>query len=577
MLRTAGAAVRVLPGLRAFALLLCVGSVSAQVAKPPVYGGRGMVVSSSPAATAAGLEILRDGGNAVDAAVAVGFALAVTLPDAGNLGGGGFVVARLADGRELAIDFRETAPKAATPERYVDADGKAAPERSRAGALAVAVPGSPAGLCHLLAKYGTLPRKIVMAPAIRLARDGFVLPPGLRAEFSDADARRLLGACPDAKKAFLDVVDALGPADLFRQPDLARTLELIAAEGPDVFYRGALAERIVADLKGKGGVLTREDLAAYEVKERTPLVGTYRGRRVVTMPPPSSGGVALLGMLNVLEGYPLDTLGFGSERTTHLMVETMKRAFRDRAELLGDADFAPVPVRGLVSKDYAAVVRASIHDEALAPDLVRNPDPLAYEKNETTHFSIMDGRGGAVACTTTLNGAFGSGVVVGGAGFLLNNEMDDFAVTPGAANMYGLMQSERNKIEAGKRPLSSMTPTLLVVDGRCVMVTGSPGGPTIITTVLQTIVNVVDHGMTASQAVAAPRIHQQWRPDLLHVEPFGLAPDVVAGLRRRGHAVSFRGKPGRPSYQGDAHVILRLEDRFAGAADPRHDGVAAGF
>jgi gamma-glutamyltranspeptidase/glutathione hydrolase len=553
-----------------------VAEAAAQIARPPAFGERGMAVSSSPAATEAGLAVLRDGGNAFDAAVAIGFALAATLPEAGNLGGGGFLLGRTAEGKEFAVDFRETAPRAAVPALYVDEAGRAVPERSRTGPLAVAVPGSPAGLLHVLSRYGSLPRAVVMAPAIRLARDGFVPPPILHALFREQETRERLAGCPDARRIFLDGAARLAPGAVFRQPELARTLELLAAEGAEVFYRGELGRRIVADLRRKGGVMTTDDLAAYVVKEREPLVGTYRGRRVVTMPPPSSGGTALLGMLNVLEGYPLERTGFGSERTAHLLAETMKRAFRDRAELLGDADFVAVPVRGLVAKGYGAAMRATIGETALAPDLVRNPDPLAYEKEETTHFAVMDAAGNAVACTTTLNGAFGAGVVAGDAGFLWNDEMDDFAVTPGAPNMFGLLQSERNRIEPGKRPLSSMTPTLLTEDGRAVGAFGSPGGPTIITTVLQTIVNVVDHRMTAAEATAAPRLHHQWRPDVLWVEPFGLAPEGVEALRRRGHAVKFRGEPGRPSYQGDAHVILRTAAGFFGAADPRRDGVAAG-
>jgi gamma-glutamyltranspeptidase / glutathione hydrolase len=549
----------------------------AQISGAPEYGARGMVVSASAPASDAGVEILRRGGTAVDAAVATAFALAVTYPIAGNLGGGGFVVARLADGREIALDFRETAPKAATADRYVDAAGKAVTERAREGPLSVAVPGSVAGLCHFLAKYGTLPLKEVMAPAVRLATEGFPVTPGFLRSLRTKDARRILAACPDAKRVFLDGAESLESGALFKQPDLARTLASIAEKGPDVFYRGEIGERLVADLTKKGGLLSADDLATYVVKERAPLVGTYRGRRIVTMPPPSSGGVALLEMLNVLEEWPIDRLGFGAERTTHLMAETMKRAFKDRADLLGDADFAHVPARGLTSKAYAATVRATIGETATAAGSVANADAFAFEKKETTHFSVTDERGNAVACTTTLNGAYGSGLLVAGAGFLLNDEMDDFAVTPGVANQYGLVQSARNKIEAGKRPLSSMTPTLVVEGGRTVFVTGSPGGPTIINTVLETIINVFDHGMTATQAVAAPRIHHQWTPDVLECEPFGLAPDVVAGLERRGHRVKFRGERGAPAYQGDAHVILRVGDRWAGAADPRHEGRAAGF
>jgi gamma-glutamyltranspeptidase/glutathione hydrolase len=534
-----------------------------------------MVVSASPAATRVGVDVLKAGGNAVDAAVAVAFALAVTLPEAGNLGGGGFALMRLAGGTDVALDFRETAPKAASPGLYLDADSKPASRRSVVGGLAVGVPGSVAGLLEMACRYGTWPAAKLIAPAIVLAREGFPLPQGLRSSLESRETRELLGAFEDSRRIFLDGTAGLEAGALFRQPELAHTLELVAEGGADAFYRGPIAERIVAEVAKAGGVLSLEDLAAYRVKDRRPLVGRYRGTTIITMPPPSSGGVALLEALGVLEQFGVRDLKFGSEEGTHVLAECMRRVFKDRATWLGDPDFAFVPARSLVSGRYVRRLAAQIGDDATPSGAVDLPDPLRAEKGETTHFSVVDARGSAVALTTTLNGGFGSGVSA--AGFLLNNEMDDFALAPGVPNMYGLVQSDRNRIEPGKRPLSSMTPTVVERDGSVLLVVGSPGGPTIITTVLQIIVNVVDHQMTVSQAVAAPRIHHQWIPDRLDVEPFGLAPDVIEGLRERGHRILVRGRPGSPSFQGDAQVIGRFAGQWAGAADPRHGGLALGW
>jgi gamma-glutamyltranspeptidase / glutathione hydrolase len=560
----------------ASALLLPVAIATAQIASPPVVSERGMVVSASPAATDVGAAILRRGGSAIDAAVATAFALAATYPEAGNLGGGGFLVARLHDGREIAVDFRETAPSRATPDRFRDADGRVVPERSRVGGLAVAVPGSVAGLAYVQKRYGTLPLKDVLAPAIALARDGFPPTPGLLRAVRSESARDLLGRCPDAKRIFLDGLASLEPGEFFRQPELATTLERLATFGPDDFYRGETAKKIVDDLSKKGGAISLDDLSAYEPKERAPLVGSYRGRRVTTMPPPSTGGVALLQALGVFEAYPIEKLGRGSEAEAHLFAETMKRVFRDRVDWASDPDFVAAPIATLTSPAYATLLRRSIGEFATRADAIANPNPLSFEKDETTHFSVMDSRGGAVAVTTTLNGSFGSGIVVSGAGFLLNNEMDDFTIATDAPNLYGLLQGERNLVAAGRRPASSMTPTIVYDGAEPWFVVGSPGGPTIISTVFQTIVAVVDHGMTAAQAVASPRLHHQWAPDVLYVEPFGLAPEVLAGLRRRGHDVVVRGQKGRPVHQGDAQAILRVGRRFEGAADPRREGKASG-
>jgi gamma-glutamyltranspeptidase / glutathione hydrolase len=565
------------PRIAALALLFLGAAASAQIAGPPVLGRNGMVASSSPAATRVGVEILKAGGNAVDAAVAVGFALAVTLPEAGNLGGGGFAVLRLAGGTEVALDFRETAPAAAGPHLYLGANGKPDPKRSVVGGLAVGVPGSVAGLCLMARRWGRLPLADLVAPAIRLARDGFVLPQEIRLDLARKETRDLLGAFPESKRIFLDGSAGLGPDAPFRQPELAKTLEQIAAGGPDAFYRGETADLIVAEVRKTGGVMTREDLAAYQVKDRAPLVGKYREATIITMPPPSSGGVALLEGLGVLESFGMRDLGYGSEQGTHVLAECLRRVFKDRATWLGDPDFSFVPARALVSAPYTKLLARQISDDATPSDAVELPPPPRPERAETTHFSVVDGRGNAVALTTTLNGSFGSGVTVTGAGFLLNNEIDDFAVAPGQPNMYGLIQSERNLVGPGKRPLSSMTPTIVERNGQVILVVGSPGGPTIISTVLQIVVNVLDHQMTVSQAVAAPRIHHQWMPDKLDAEPFGLSPDVLEGLRDRGHRVAVRGSAGNPSFQGDAQVIGRMGSLWAGASDPRHGGLALGY
>ncbi len=558
------------------ASFLLMGAGFGQIAGPPAVGAS-MVVSSSPAATEAGLEVLRAGGNAVDAAVATFFALAVTYPSAGNIGGGGFVVLRTADGKEVALDFREAAPVGATEDRYHEKDGTFVPDRSRVGGLAAAVPGSVAGMHRLLSGFGTWSFDKALAPAIRLARDGFVLPEATRRSLLSPLSRQLFAAFPASKAQFTESLAACDPRAPWAQPDLAKTLALLAKDGPDAFYKGPIADLIVAEMGRTGGAITKEDLAAYAPKERTPLVGTYRGHRVVTMPPPSSGGIAMLQMLALLERRDVAALGFGGDAYAHLLAEVMKRAFYDRARWLGDPDFVKVPTAGLLAKEHLDAMDATITSKTVPAKSLGWADPPGAEKFETTHFAVVDRRGNAVACTTTLNGGYGSGVTVTGAGFLLNNEMDDFAVSPGKPNMFGLIQGRANRIQPGKRPLSSMTPTIVVKDDKTLAVAGSPGGPTIINTVLQMVVNVVDHEMTATQAVAAPRLHHQWMPDELLVEPFGLSPDVVKALEGRGHKVVFRGKPGRPQYQGDGHLILRAGDVWHGAADPRHEGRAAGW
>jgi len=554
--------------LAAALVLLAASSAPAQIAGRPVSGTRGVVASPEPEAARVGIAIMGAGGNAVDAAVAMGFALAVTLPSAGNLGGGGFMVIHLPDGREVAVDFREMAPGAATRDMYLDDSGKVVAARSTVGHLAAGVPGSVAGLCHIQARYGKLPLREVVAPAIRLARDGFPVSRWLARSLQNA--RRKLGWFKESKRVFLNGGAGWKEGDRFKQPELAKTLEAIASRGRAGFYDGPVAEAIVAEMARHGGIMTRKDLLGYEVKERAPIRGTYRGHEIVSMPPPSSGGTALVQMLNLLEPHPIGKWGPGAEKTLHYTVETMRVAFKDRASYMGDPDFTKVPHVAMASKAYADRLRERIAEVARPSVGMPPQDP---ESEQTTHYSTMDAGGCAVACTTTLNGGYGCGVTVPNAGFLLNNEMDDFASAPGVPNMYGLIQGEANAVGARKRPLSSMTPTLVKKDGRVIMAIGSPGGPTIINTVLQCIMNVVDHGMDIAQAIAAPRIHHQWLPDQIRWEPYGINSDVLRGLKKRGHV--FRKNPGR---MGDAHGILvdPRTGRMTAASDPRNGGMSLG-
>jgi len=532
-----------------------------------------MVVSAEVRATQAGVEILKNGGNAVDAAVAVGFALAVTHPSAGNLGGGGFMLIRLnKSGETVAIDYREMAPGGATRTLYQDREGNVVRDASTVGYRAIAVPGTPAGLTLALAKYGTMKLREIIAPAIALARDGIELS---RFESESLKgARKLLERFPESGRIFLRDGDYYAEGGKFVQPELAGCLELIARNGAREFYEGSIAQQIAAAMKANGGLITIEDLKNYRAVVRKPVEGTYRGCHIYSMPPPSSGGIALVEMLNILEGYPLTRYGQGASRTLHLMAEAMKRAFADRAEYLGDADFVRVPAAGLTSKKYAAERRATI-DPFLASNAsdLGHGRPDLYESGQTTHFSVVDREGNAVANTYTLNGGYGSGVTIPGTGILMNNEMDDFSAKPGIPNAYGLIHSDANAIAPGKRPLSAMTPTIVTRDGKLFMVLGSPGGPTIINTVLQTLLNVIDFKMTVQQAVDAPRIHHQWIPDRLVLETRGFAQDVIDALRARGHRIEERDSI------GDCHTILVDPDSGIrlGAADPRNDGRAIGY
>jgi gamma-glutamyltranspeptidase/glutathione hydrolase len=541
--------------------------------REPVRARHAMVGSTEVHATRVGVEVLRAGGNAVDAAVAVGFALAVTHPQAGNLGGGGFMVVRLPDGRETTIDYRETAPAAAGRDMFLDEAGDPIPGRSLTGPLAAGVPGSVAGMLLAHERYGRLPLARLIDPAEALARDGFEVSWALSDAIAAAASR--LATFPSTAAAFLTPDGhAPEPGARLRQPDLARTLGAIKARGRDGFYTGAIADAIVREMKRTGGIMTAADLAAYRAIERPPVVGTYRGLRIVSMGPPSSGGIALVELLNLLEAFPLGTYGHNASRTMHLMIEAERRVYADRSEWLGDPSFTKVPISGLISKPYAAALRAGIDPFRATPSADVLPgNPGAYESLETTHYSVIDADGGAVSVTTTLNGSFGNAQVVPGTGILLNNEMDDFSAKPGSPNMFGLIGGSANAIAPGKRMLSSMTPTIVVKDGRTWLVLGSPGGGRIITTVLQVLLNVVDHGMDVQEAVDAPRFHHQWLPDAVLLEARGFPADVVDALEAMGHTVRLGPDSGDvPLLAIDPSSGLRL-----GAADPRQDGVTEGY
>ncbi|MGV3720186.1 MAG: gamma-glutamyltransferase [Actinomycetota bacterium] len=550
------------------------GAPARSQARPPEpeRGRRVMVATASDLATRVGVGILRKGGNAVDAAAAVGLALAVTYPIAGNLGGGGFLLLRTADGKTVAIDYREVAPARSRRDLYLDATGKVIPNASTTGYLAVGVPGTVAGLGLAVERYGKLKWRDVVEPARKLAAEGFPV--------SHTLARTLkaskLDQFRESRRIFLRDGKPYAEGEVFRQPDLARTLERLRDLGPREFYEGRTAELLAEDMRRHGGLITRQDLRSYKPVVRVPVRGTYRGYDVVTMPPPSSGGVALIQMLNMLERYDVDSLGNGSSAKAHVLTEVMRRAFADRAEFMGDPAFVKMPIRGLTSKRYAADLVKGIDLKKATPSTqVKAGRPAAYESPQTTHFSVVDAQGNAVSNTYTLNTAYGSGVTATGTGVLLNNEMDDFTSKPGVPNAFGLIQGEANAIQPGKRPLSSMTPTLVLKNGKLVLVVGSPGGPTIINTVLQTVVNVIDHRMNLRQAVSEPRIHHQWLPDTLQHEPFGMPRDVADALRRRGHQLAPEAR-----YIGDVQAVM-VEPGTGfrlGFSDPRSpDGLAAGF
>lgn len=535
-----------------------------------VTARNGMVVAQETIAARIGTDILKAGGNAVDAAVATGFALAVTYPRAGNIGGGGFMVIHLVGPRRsIAIDYREMAPGAIHKDSFLDEAGNADPQKSLSSGLGVGVPGTVAGLALAHRKYGsgkfTLAQLI--APAITLARDGFTVTGDLADTF--IAAKPLFARWPSSAKVFLKADgSSYGEGDRLVQADLADTLEAIAKGGPEAFYQGETAEKIAAAVRAAGGNMTVEDLKNYQVKERRPVTGKYRGYGIVSMPPPSSGGTHLIEMLNILEAYDLKKTGPSSVETAHLMVEAMKRAYADRAVYLGDPDFVRVPTKGLISKSYARIISKNIGERATPSTEIRNGDPIAAEGDNTTHFSVVDRFGNAVANTYTLNLSYGNGLVAEGTGVLLNNELDDFAAKPGAPNAFGLVGATANAPAPRKRPLSSMTPTIVLKGGKPYLVTGSPGGSRIITTVLQIIINVLDHGMDVADAVAAPRIHHQWLPDQISAER--TYPDAtLKGLEERGHTIATRVP------NTSANSILITPEGLVGAADARTRGAAA--
>jgi gamma-glutamyltranspeptidase/glutathione hydrolase len=557
--------------MKALALLLALFAAgpAAAASAPAVEAANGMVVSSQRLASEAGIEMLRQGGNAVDAAVAVGYALAVANPCCGNIGGGGFMTLHLADGRDIFINFRETAPAAASAGMYLDAAGNVIRGASLFGWKAAGVPGTVLGLETALAKYGSLPRAVVMAPAIRLAREGFVLTRGdtdiletKTREFQTRPALARIFLRPDGSP--------LRPGDRLVQSDLAATLAAIAAEGSSAFYAGRIAAAVAAASHAGGGILTVGDFAAYRVTESAPLTCAYRGYVFHSAPPPSSGGVTICQILNILEGYDLRGMGFRSAQSVHVMAEAMRHAYLDRNTHLGDPAFVANPLDRLLSRDYAAAIRARIGPQA-TPSRELLPGTPPHEKPETTHYSVMDKAGNAVAVTYTINGGFGALVMAEGTGFLMNDEMDDFTVKPGVANLFGLVQGEANAIAPGKRPLSSMAPTLVTRDGRIFLVLGSPGGARIITITLLTALNVIDYGMEPQEAVNAPRFHHQWLPDEIFVEPRGLSPDTAALLRDMGYKLTEQ------SPWGAAELIaIGPEKIAAGPASSGNDAAVSG-
>ena len=563
------------------AAVLLHGHMVAEAASvAPVAAENGMVVTAQHLATRVGVDVLKDGGNAIDAAVAVGYALAVVYPAAGNLGGGGFMTIQFADGRKTFLDFREKAPLAATADMYLDKDGNVVKGLSTNGYLAVGVPGTVSGLELARARYGTMARDVLVAPAIRYADNGFVLEQG--------DVNIFAAAADDLRKdaasaaIFLNRGEPLRVGQTLVQKDLAATLKLIGEKGEDGFYKGPVGAAIVKSSQAGNGILTQADLDQYRTRELTPVECTYRGYGIVSAPPPSSGGTTLCEILNVLEGYPLKALGFRSALAVHYQIEAMRRAYVDRNSRLGDPDFVDNPLTHLLSKDHAARIRAAIDPAKAGVSKDLGPGVAPHEGSNTTHYSIVDRFGNAVSVTYTLNDWFGAKVAAAGTGVLLNNEMDDFAIKVGVPNLYGLVQGQANAIAPGKRPLSSMSPTIVTKDGKPVMVLGTPGGSRIITTVLHGIVNVVDYGMNAQEAVDAPRFHHQLLPDRTSMEPYAFSPDTARMLQAMGHQLVTVSPinqlelilVGAPSLGG----MPSGTNRYYGANDPRHEtGLALGY
>lgn len=549
--------------------------------RAPVRARNGMVASTSRIASEVGVDVLKRGGNAVDAAIAVAFALAVTYPAAGNLGGGGFMMIRLNDKRMTAIDYREIAPRRATRDIYLDKQGNLIKGEggSLVGYRAAGVPGTVAGMDVALKKYGSgkLTWTQLIEPARRLASDGFTVSYSLSRSLRGS--RELLGDYEDSRRVLLNANKFYEDGTTIKQPELAATFARLQSGGAREFYEGETARLIVRDMERHNGLMTMEDLKAYIVKERDPVRTTYRDYQIISMPPPSSGGAVLAQMLNIIEGYDVRRMTAFSSEKYHVLTEAMRRAFADRAEYMGDADFVNVPVAGLTAKDYATKQRATINlNHASTSSEIRAGKPVGFESEETTHFTVIDKDGNVVSNTYTLNNSYGSGAMARGTGILLNNEMDDFAAKPGTPNMYGLIQGERNAVAPGKRPLSAMTPTFVLMPeakgGALWFATGSPGGPTIINTVFQTIINVIDHDMNIQQAVDAPRIHHQWLPDEIVYEPLGLSSDTIRALESRGHKLVSR-----PRYMGDSQAIMIDPETKVrlGASDGRNDGAAVGY
>ncbi|WP_415715089.1 gamma-glutamyltransferase [Roseibium sp.] len=534
----------------------------------PVTAPNGMVASQEAVATKVGVEILKKGGNAVEAAIATGFALAVTLPRAGNLGGGGFMMIHMADSGETeALDYREMAPAAAFKDMFLDDEGNPDKQKSRYSGLAIGVPGTVAGFEAAFEKYasGNLTWPDLVAPAIDLAENGITVTPSLSAALTSA-APRLTWDPATAAIFYRQGIVPPAPGEILKQQDLASTLRLIAEQGAKGFYQGPVAQKISAKVQAAGGGMTTEDLANYKPVWRTAVTGDYRGYEIASMPPPSSGGIHIVQILNMLETYPLDEFGPNSADTIHVMAEAMRRAYADRSKFLGDPDFVEIPAKGLTSEDYAAELVETISVErATASEEIRPGVPQPYESNETTHYSVVDKDGNAVSNTYTLNFSYGVGLTADGTGVLLNNELDDFSAKPGVPNAYGLIGGTANAVEGGKRPLSSMSPTLVFKDGAFYMATGSPGGSRIITTTLQIILNVVDHGMNIAEATAATRIHNQWLPDEIRIEE-GLSPDTIALLEQRGHTLVVK------NAMGSTQSIMSIDGILAGASDPRRPG-----
>jgi gamma-glutamyltranspeptidase/glutathione hydrolase len=558
-------------GVAALVLLFCAAATPSHAfTREPVAAENGMVVTVERNASEVGKQILEEGGNAVDAAVAVGYALAVTSPCCGNIGGGGFATLHLADGRDIFVNFREKAPAAASEDMYLDAKGEIVKGLSLKGYLAVAVPGSVRGLETMREKYGTMSRAALMAPAIKLADEGFILAKG-DADILSASAKAFADE-PNVAAIFLNGGKPWQAGDRFVQKDLAATLKLIAENGPDAFYRGPIADAIVAASSANGGKLAKQDFADYTVTEGPPVKCTYRGYVLISAPPPSSGGTAICEILNIIEAYPMSELGFHSAQAIHYLVEAMRHTFVDRNFLLGDPAFVQNPLDRLLSKDYAGEIRARIDPAKASTSKDVEPGIPPHEGTETTHYSIVDKAGNAVSVTYTINALFGAKVIAGDTGFFLNDEMDDFTTKPGAANLFGLVQGKRNAIAPGKRPLSSMSPTIVTKDGRTVMVLGSPGGSRIITIAVEVILDVIDYGMTVQEAVSAPRIHHQWLPDEVYAEPFAISPDTENILTGMGYKITEQS----PWGAAEAILIGPQKSAATGQASSGNDATIGG-